>query len=93
MPALLTRVVAWLREGYPTGVPDQDYIPLLALLRRRLTDDEVLSVAHELSRAGMVSPARADIGASILAITDTTPYDLDIVRVQERLAFRGWPTA
>ena len=41
MPALLSRIVAWLRAGYPTGVPEQDYVALLGLLRRRLTDDEV----------------------------------------------------
>ena len=36
--ALNTRllgVLDWLREGYPAGVPPKDYIPLLALLRRR----------------------------------------------------------
>jgi hypothetical protein len=36
---ILNRVVAWLRRGYPSGVPEHDYIALLALLRRRLTDD------------------------------------------------------
>ena len=36
---ILNRVVAWLRRGYPSGVPEHDYIALLALQRRRLTDD------------------------------------------------------
>ena len=31
----LTGILDWLREGYPAGVPPKDYIPLLALLRRR----------------------------------------------------------
>jgi hypothetical protein len=28
-------MVAFVRAGYPQGVPETDYIPLLALLRRR----------------------------------------------------------
>jgi Protein of unknown function (DUF3349) len=49
---VLTRIVAFLRAGYPEGVPARDYIPLLALLRRRLTDDEVVAVAAELMSGG-----------------------------------------
>jgi hypothetical protein len=45
---MLTRVVAFLRAGYPDGVPAHDYIPLLALLRHRLSDDEVIAVANEV---------------------------------------------
>ncbi len=52
----LGRIVAWLREGYPGGVPDHDYIPLLALLERRLTKSEVKQIARSLRRAD-VSPA------------------------------------
>jgi hypothetical protein len=37
---LVARMVAFVRAGYPQGVPETDYIPLLALLRRRLSDDE-----------------------------------------------------
>jgi Protein of unknown function (DUF3349) len=32
---VLTKIVGFLRAGYPEGVPDGDYIPLVALLRRR----------------------------------------------------------
>ena len=28
----VTAVVAWLRAGYPEGVPHRDYLPLFALL-------------------------------------------------------------
>ncbi len=44
---VLTKIVGFLRAGYPEGVPDGDYIPLVALLRRRLSDDEVVAVATE----------------------------------------------
>ena len=96
MPVLLNRVVAWLREGYPTGVPAQDYIPLLALLRRRLTDDEVAAIAAELAEEGMLTDAttdtRTDIAVSITKITDEVPAEADVERVKDHLAFRGFPT-
>jgi len=34
----LHRIVNWLRVGYPQGIPPTDYMPLLALLSRRLTN-------------------------------------------------------
>jgi uncharacterized protein DUF3349 len=43
------RVVAFVRAGYPQGVPEMDCFPLLALLRRRLSDDEVAAVAMRLA--------------------------------------------
>ena len=44
----VSSVLQFLHAGYPEGVPRQDYIPLLALLRRRLTEDEVGEVANGL---------------------------------------------
>ena len=52
----LARIVSWLREGYPGGVPEHDYMPLIALLERRLTRSEVKKIAKALRRAD-VSPA------------------------------------
>jgi Protein of unknown function (DUF3349) len=46
----LTAIINWLRAGYPNGVPPTDYIPVLALLSRRLTTDEVKAVAAEVMR-------------------------------------------
>lgn len=91
MPVLLNRVVAWLREGYPTGVPAQDYIPLLALLRRRLTDDEVAAIATELADEGMLADT-TDIAVSITRVTDEVPSEADVERVKDHLAFRGFPS-
>ena len=42
------RVLAFIRAGYPEGVPPTDYYPLLALLRHRLTEDEVAMIAAQL---------------------------------------------
>ena len=59
MPSFLDSVVGWLREGYPQGVPEQDYVPLFALLRRRLTDDEVATVVEHLV-ASRLDPGQLD---------------------------------
>ena len=91
MAGMLTRVVAWLREGYPAGVPERDYIALLALLRRRLSDEEVLEIARGLADEGMAPPERADIATEITKLTNEMPSDGDIERVRDHLAFRGFP--
>lgn len=85
------RLVAWLREGYPQGVPPQDYVPLLALLRRRLTDEEVKAVAKALRRAEVSPVAPADIGVEITKLTNEMPAEDDLDRVRARLAKKGWP--
>ena len=84
-PSFLDSIVGWLREGYPQGVPVQDYVPLLALLRRRLTDDEVAAVVKELVASGEVPVDSIDIGTSITRITDALPSEDDIDRVREHL--------
>jgi hypothetical protein len=85
----LTSIVAWLRAGYPEGVPPTDYFPLLALLSRRLTNDEVQAVASELMQRGEFD--QIDIGVVITQFTDELPTPEDIERVRERLAAKGWP--
>jgi uncharacterized protein DUF3349 len=76
---LLARIVAYLRARYPEGVPANDYIPLLALLRRRLSDDEVLAVATAL-----MSTAPAPIEGTDVVAEDTGG-------VERRLIAAGWP--
>jgi hypothetical protein len=88
---LVARMVAFIRAGYPQGVPETDYIPLLALLRRRLSDDEVAAVATQLVRRGELNNDTADIGAAIIRITDELPSLADLERVQRRLEAIGWP--
>ena len=73
LPPFLSTVVDWLRAGYPQGVPEQDYIPLLALLARRLTSEEVAAVAAELRREGVLPVTNTDIGELIMTITDELP--------------------
>lgn len=83
-------VVQFLRAGYPDGIPQQDYIPLLALLRRRLTEDEVAEVADGLIADGDTDSATA-LREAISRITRDGPRDEDIARVRAHLASGGWP--
>ena len=85
----LAKIVAWLNAGYPDGVPGPDRVPLLALLTRRLTNDEVKAVAQDLMDRGEFD--HTDIGVLILQITDELPSEDDVERVRERLAAKGWP--
>ena len=87
----LARIVSWLREGYPGGVPEHDYLPLLALLERRLTRSEVKKIAKALRRADVSPAGPADIAAAISAYTHTDPSDTDLRRVRDQLSKKGWP--
>jgi hypothetical protein len=87
----LARIVAWLREGYPGGVPDHDYVPLLALLERRLTRAEVKKVAKALRHADVSPAGPTEIAAAISSYTHTEPSENDLRRVRDQLAKKGWP--
>lgn len=84
-------IVAWLRAGYPNGVPERDYIPLMALLSRRLGEEEMEAIADDLVAEGMIPAARADIGVAISRLTQELPSQLDIDRVAAHLREQGWP--
>lgn len=88
----LARIVHWLREGYPGGVPEHDYLPLLALLERRLTRSEVKKVAKALRKADVSPAGPEDIAAMITSYTHTDPSRADLQRVRDQLAKKGWPT-
>jgi hypothetical protein len=85
----LTSIVSWLRAGYPEGIPPTDTFPLLALLTRRLSNDEVKIVAQELMQRGDFDDI--DIGVAISKLTDELPSEADVERVRTRLAAHGWP--
>ncbi|WP_216898282.1 DUF3349 domain-containing protein [Nocardia alni] len=88
---VLARIVAWLRAGYPQGVPDQDYLPLLAVLGRRLSDEELDQVVHELAGQGALPASRVDAGVVISRLTNELPRESDLARVRDRLRAAGWP--
>ena len=81
----LARVVAFLRAGYPTGMPATGYVPLVALLPRRVTEDEIVTLASELIARGGSPISNADVGVEITRITHEIPSLEDIERVQHRV--------
>jgi hypothetical protein len=90
------RALEWLRAGYPSGVPRQDYVVLLGLLRRKLTDVEVHQIAQELVDLAQQEGEDITVADVERLINDTTldqPSDLDIARVSAHLAAGGWPLA
>lgn len=92
LPPFLTSIVEWLRAGYPDGVPEQDYVPLFALLSRRLSEDEVDQVAGRLVEDGDLPINKTDIAVLITKITNEMPSDRDIDRVRRHLGTGGWET-
>lgn len=89
MNGFLNSIVSWLRAGYPEGVPATDTFPVLALLARRLSNDEAKAVACELVRRGEFDDV--DIGVLITQVTDELPSPEDVERVRVRLSAQGWP--
>jgi hypothetical protein len=92
LPPLLSKIIGWLRAGYPEGVPDVDYIPLFALLGSQLTNEEVAAIAGELADESKPESAEA-IRKAIVDVTNHQASDADINRVRARLASGGWPLA
>lgn len=88
-------VVDWLHEGYPDGVPPKDYYPLLALLKRSLSEDEVVKVASSILRSGNYERpvTAAQIHQAILDNTAKQPSREELHQVAARLASVGWPLA
>jgi len=92
LPPIVASIISWVRAGYPDGVPEQDYIPLFALLGSQLTEADVQFVAEELAGHGDEHTSQA-IKAAISDITHDAPLDSDVARVRARLAGGGWPLA
>ena len=87
----VSRIVAFLRSGYPTGMPAHGYVPLLALLPRRVFDDEITVITRELIVHKDWPIDTADVGVEITRTTDVMPSPEDIERVQHRLAANEQP--
>lgn len=86
-------VVGWLHDGYPQGVPPKDYFPLLALLMRSLTEEEVVKAAHTVLRQSDVDTpvTETQIRDAIHEVIEKEPNPEEINQVAARLASVGWP--
>ncbi len=93
---VFSRVLGWLTAGYPDGIPPQDRFAVVALLKRRLSDDEVKQIVQELtggeSSAGTERVITdAEIATLSHRVLSERPGDTDLNRVSARLAAAGWP--
>jgi ribonuclease I len=92
--SVLDNVLAWLHQGYPEGVPPKDYFALLALLKRSLTEDEVITAAQSvLKRSDSDTVTEDEIRQAVQAVIEKEPNPEEIHQVASRLASVGWPLA
>jgi hypothetical protein len=87
----LSQVIDWLRAGYPEGIPPTDYIPLVALLRKSLSPNEVDQVIGRLLASRPDAVAREDVHAAIQQVTSSAPTREELHMVAAKLAAGGWP--
>jgi uncharacterized protein (DUF2267 family) len=91
---VLDNVLGWLHQGYPEGVPPKDYFALLALLKRSLTEEEVVKAAQSLLKKSDSDTVTEDeIRAAVQGVIDKEPNPEEIHQVASRLASVGWPLA
>jgi hypothetical protein len=90
LPPRLQSIVDFLRKDYPEGVPAQDYLPLFALLRRRLTEEEVTQVAEDLAARSPDDETSALIRTAIAHVINDAPSESDVERVLQQLQSAGW---
>jgi len=91
---VLDNVLGWLHDGYPEGVPQKDYFPLLALLKRSLTEEEVVKAAQSVLKATDSETVTEDeIRDAVHAVIEKEPNPEEIHQVAARLASVGWPLA
>lgn len=92
LPGILQKVLDWLHAGYPQGVPQQDYYPLLAFLARSLKPDEVSEVVNALeteAHAGHQTTTE-DVRVAIEAVTKSPALGEDVQRIAGQLRGLGW---
>ena len=92
--SVMDNVLTWLHQGYPEGVPPKDYFALLALLKRSLTEEEVVKAAQTvLKGTHSDTVSEQEIRAAIHTLTDEEPNPEEVHQVAARLASVGWPLA
>lgn len=88
-------VLDWLRAGYPNGIPPKDQIAVLAVLRRRLSNEEIAQVVDlAIDTADEIPGHVVDFDRVRAIITDVLheePAAEDLLRVTATLTAAGWP--
>lgn len=92
--SLFENVLRWLHAGYPEGVPQKDYFPLLALLKRSLSEDEVIKAAQVILKSNSNDAVtEAELRKAVHDVIEKEPNSEEIHQVASRLALVGWPLA
>jgi hypothetical protein len=97
MSPTVGKALGWLRAGYPEGIPWNDLPPVLGVLRRSLSDDDIDQIVGELARQCLArhgEPVTADDVRELVSdrlLQAAAPADVE--RVSARLAAAGWPLA
>ena len=89
LPPVLQSIIDFVRKGYPQGVPERDYLPLFALLRRRLSEEEVEELAAVLAEDPATAQNPAAVSDAIERLIRETPSESDVERVRTQLAAVG----
>jgi hypothetical protein len=98
-PSFLSRILQWLRAGYPEGVPGADRVPLLALLRNTpLTEDQLKDVVRRITapESDALDDGQIDQDEIEEFVKGVMQHDAgpeNVRRVAAILAAAGWPLA
>lgn len=88
----LAKILDWLRAGYPQGIPQSDYVALMGILHRSLTEHEVEQVALALQagEGGIDSSIPVErIREALRREVHQEPSAEDVERVMARID-AGW---
>ncbi len=97
-PNIASRALNWLRQGYPSGIPNHDTFALFYVLERELTEQDLNELVELIIEEGEATTLRAkpitreQIGELITRVHSQPPEEEDITRIQERLNTEGFPT-
>jgi hypothetical protein len=93
----ISKMLTWLRAGYPEGIPQRDFPSVLLVLQQNLSDVDIEAVADDLALQSVSNgsaPVSADqIRAMVHDHTFQPATDDDLRRVSAVLAQGGWPLA
>ena len=94
-PSLPYRVLHWLRQGYPTGVPRHDTFALFYVLERELTEKDLSDLAELIIAEGDSTTlshkpiTRKNIGALIEHVHNQPPASASIAQVHRARLIGG----
>ncbi|WP_080793305.1 DUF3349 domain-containing protein [Corynebacterium pacaense] len=98
-PGVAARVLNWLRQGYPNGIPNHDTFALFYVLERELTEADLRELTEMIIAEGESTTLRPEpitreqIGRLILRIHAQAPLEEDITRIRDALKDAGFPVS